>query len=596
MLFRIKPLVITTASTLCALLAVYLAPPTALAGGKGSDIGGPPSEEVHSDRTRFGIDPSALSDEEKAARLDVIQKEYESLKRNQDIIPTRTRRNRVIFVGQMHYPESGKFLRKVFEGDHDMRTRVAALVAIGKSGDPGSIEAAVKKVISTAKKEPVFASSLPRMFEYVDDAEAKAWLLTRLRQKDADVLASIVEAVGHTRNPDALPALKALIEDHKSLAVRFEALRAYGRCGGRKAVGKLLVYLSREEWQLRMAAAEGLGYAGQPEAIEELQRLIIRGEEPIVVETALEAVARIGTRAAIEPLIEGLKVGRLRARQKVRKALRRIAKEEFRMDKDYHVDPNSWTTWWKKVKRGVDPDDPTMTESETASYFRFPIHSDRVLFILDISGSMKWPDAPRDSGIKPSAWRKRRIDVAHRELFAALRSLAKQNRGRVPTKARRKGDTSDVPVAPSADGSEPPTLFNLATFAGVVTEWKPTPVFATEENVEAGIAWIKRQLPRGGTATFDALAFGCLHPDVDTVYFLSDGVPSLGRFEEQETILSEIRKLNRYRRISINTIALIVGLSPIESARKYEDPEDMADFMARIAAENQGKFANESRP
>jgi HEAT repeat protein len=578
-----------------AVLATTLLSVPALGGGKGSDIGGPPTEEVHSDRARFGISPASLSEEEKAARLEVIEKEYGDLKRNQDIIPTRTRRNRVIFVGEMRYPPAGEFLKKVFENDRDMRTRAAAMVAIGKSGDFKTIESAVKKAISSAKKEPVFAGTLPRMFVHVENDEAKTWMLTRLKQKDADVLASVIEAVGLTENPDAMEPLKELIEEHKDMAVRFEALRAYGRCGGRKAVGKLLAYLSHEDWQLRMAAAEGLGYAGQPEAIEELKRLIIRGEEPIVVETALEAVASLGTKDAVEPLIEGLKVGRLRARQKVRKALRRIALEEFRMEKDYHVDPNSWTKWWNKVKRGVDPDDPTFTESETASYFHFPIHSDRVLFILDISGSMKWPDAPRDSGIKPADWDKRRIDVAHRELFAALRALAKQNRSRKIPKARR-GVTSDAPVAPDAEGNEPPTLFNLATFAGVVTAWKQHPVFATEENVEAGIAWISKQLPRGGTATYDALAFGCMHPDVDTVFFLSDGVPSLGKFEEQEEILSELRKLNRFRRLSINTIALIVGLSPIESARKYEDPEDMADFMARIAAENQGKFGNESRP
>lgn len=567
----------------------------ALAGGKGSDIGGPPHEEVHSDRSRFGIKPSSLSDEEKAARLQVIEAEYEELKRNQDIIPTRTRRNRVIFVGEMRYPESGKFLKKVFDGDRDMRTRVAALVAIGKCGDFDTIESTVKKAIAGAKKEPVFAASLPRMFEHVETPEAKEWMLSRLKQKDPDVLASVVEAVGLTENEAALDDLKDLLENEKDLTVRFEVLRAYGRCGKRKAVGKLLSYLSAEDWQLRMAAAEGLGYAGQPEAVEELRRLIIRGEEPIVVETALEAVARLGTRDAVEPLIEGLKVGRLRARQKVRAALRRIARDEFRMEKDYHVDPNSWAKWWDKVKRGVDPDDPTFTESETASYFHFPIHSDRVLFILDISGSMNWPDAPRDSGIKPSDWDKRRIDVAHRELYAALRALAKQNQGREMPKAK-KGETSDVPVAPDADGNEPPTLFNLATFAGVVTAWKQEAVLATEENVEEGIAWIEKQLPRGGTATYDALAFGCLQPKVDTVYFLSDGVPSLGKYEEQETILAEVRKLNRFNRVSINTIALIVGLSPIESARKYEDPEDMADFMARIASENQGRFANESRP
>jgi HEAT repeat protein len=582
------------AALIFASIGAYSLGGDALAKGKGSDIGGPPREEVHSDRSRFGIAPDQLSDAEKAARLEVIEKEYEGLKRNQDIIPVRTRRNRVIFLGEMRYPEASKFLKKVFEGDRDMRTRVAAMVAVGKSGDFATIEATVKKALSSARKEPVFASNLPRMFEQVTDQESREWLLTRLKQKDSDVLASVVHALGHTRNPEALEHLKPLIEEHKSMDVRFEALRAYGRCGGRAAVGKLLVYLSNEDWQLRMAAAEGLGYAGEPEVIEELKRLIIRGEEPIVVETALEAVARLGTRDAVEPLIEGLRVARLRARQKTRRALVRIAKEEFRMEKDYHVDPNSWTTWWKKVKRGVDPDDPTFTESETASYFTFPIESDRVLFILDVSGSMKWPDAPKDSGIRPSDWNGRRIHVAHRELFKALRALAKQNRGRIPK--LKKGETSDFPLVPNEDGEEPPTLFNLATFAGVVTPWQPDVVAATEENVEAGIAWIERQLPRGGTATYDALEFGILANNVDTIYFLSDGVPSLGRFEEQETILSEVRKRNRFKRISINTVALIVGLSPIESVRKYEDPEDMADLMARIAHENQGKFSNESKP
>jgi hypothetical protein len=73
-------------------------------------------------------------------------------------------------------------------------------------------------------------------------------------------------------------------------------------------------------------------------------------------------------------------------------------------------------------------------------------------------------------------------------------------------------------------------------------------------------------------------------------------VPSLGRFEEPETILAELRRANRVRRVSINTIAQNLGKSPIESVLKYEDPDDMADFMGRIAQENFGAFADESKP
>ncbi len=580
---------------LAVALVALLGGPPALAGGKGSDIGGPPREDVRSDRARFGIEPASLTDEEKQVRLEIIEKEYEDLKRNQDLLQVRTRRNRVTFVGEMRYQPSAKFLRKVFDGDRDVRARVGALVAIGKAGDLDAIQYVVKKALSSARKDPVYASSLARMFAGVQLPEAKAWIVTRLKQKDPAVLATVVEAVGYGGHESALPELVKILDTQKDPTLKFETLRAYGRCGGRKAISKLLVYLSNEDWRLRMAAAEGLGFTGDASVIEELKRLIIRGEEPIVTETAIEAVGRLGTRDAIEPLIDGLKVGRLRARQKARNSLVGLAHDLFRQDKDYHVDPNSWTAWWKKVQRGVDPDDETFNARETASYFEFPIQSDRVLFILDVSGSMKWPDAPRTSGIKPSAWDNRRIDLAHRELFKALRALAKQNQGKIPEK-RKRGSTDEIPFAPDEDGVEPPTLFNVATFAGVVTQWQKDVVLADEKNVEAAIAWFKKQLPRGGTATFDALEFGILANNVDTVYFLSDGVPSLGRFEEPETILSELRKVNRFKRVSINTIALIVGKAPIEKALKYEDPDEMADFMSRIATENQGWFADESRP
>jgi hypothetical protein len=344
-----------------------------------------------------------------------------------------------------------------------------------------------------------------------------------------------------------------------------------------------------------MAAIEGLGYTGVPEVIADVRRLLARNEEPIVVETAIEAVARLGTREAIEPLIEGLRVGRLRARQKARAALCSLAKSLFGHDKDYHVDPNAWATYWRKASSGADPDDPTFAEKETASYFRFPVKSDRVLFILDVSGSMNWPDPPDGSEIRPADWKERRIDKAHAELFRVLRDLAKQNRGRIG-KPAKKGETSDVPFAPTEEGVEPPTMFNVATFAGVVTPWREEAVLANDAHVEEAIAWLEKQLPRGGTATYDALEFGITRNLIDTVFFLSDGVPTLGRFEEREAILAEVRRLNRFKRVTIHTIALIIGLSPIESQRKYEDPEDMADLMNRIATDNQGHFSNESKP
>ena len=332
------------------LLASTLACPPSFADsdGKGSGIGGPVASRSKRKR-RFGVDPAELSKSQKAERLKGIEKEYESLKRNQDILQVRTRRNRVNFVGDMRYEQSGKFLKKVFDGDRDKRTRVAALVAIGKSGDFEIIQYAVKKCITWAKKDTVYALSIPRMFKNCRHPDAGTWLLTRLSGvKDQFVLAALVEGLGHTGEPKAVPALLKLATKSKYVPVRFEALRALGSCGGKEVVTDLLPMLTEEDWRLRMAAAEGLGRTGEREIIPQIAKLIGSTETPIVVESATEAIGALGGKTAVEPLIECLRVGRLRARNKARHLLIGIARDEFRQKKDYFTDPNAWASWWKK--------------------------------------------------------------------------------------------------------------------------------------------------------------------------------------------------------------------------------------------------------
>jgi len=563
-----RPTLLRLALALGPLVAAGLAAPAALADGKGSDIGGPVPDTA-ARRSQFGVDPSLLTDAEKEARFKTIVKEYDELKRNQDVLQTRKRRNFVRFVGVMHYAPAAKFLEGVFDTDRDMRTQVNAMVAIGQTGDLATIQSVVKKALASSRKEPEFAAALPRMFREVRNPEAAKWLAARMDVKDADALPWLVEAVGEAGSKDAVPALVELIDKSKDPIVRFEAMRALGRCAKEEGVSKLFNLLADPDWRIRMGAAEGLRFTGDPRAISEVKRLIIETEEPIVVETATEAVgelglAREGTKEAIPPLLDALHAGRMRCREKARQYLIKIAKKLFRQSRDYSVDYEAWKRWYEKVKNGFDPDDPNYAKHETSSFFRFSVQSDMVLFILDISGSMKWPGAPQ--GIKESEWQGSRIDLAHRELFKTIEGLSKE------------------------------TKFNVAVFSGAVMAWQKAEVQATKENQLAAIAWIREQLPRGGTATYDAIDYGISKTRADTIYFLSDGVPSGGRFEEPERILMELRKANRFRRVSINTVALIVGKADYESALKYEDPDEMAEFMNRIAEENYGSFADESHP
>ena len=552
-------------TTAAALLAVLAA--AAFGDGKGSGVGGPPSQN-DGRRPQFGTNPDQFTDAEKEARFKTIAKEYEELKRNQDVLQTRKRRNMIRFVGTMHYPPAAKFLEAAFDGDRDARTQANAMVAIGQTGDLATIQSVVKKALAN-KKDPVFAAALPRMFRDVTNAEAGKWLVTRLESRDAETLPWLVEAVGVSGAKEAVPHLLDYIDKAKDVGLRFEAMRAYGRCAKEEAVSRLFNLIADPDWRIRMGAAEGLRFAGDPRAISELKRLIIKSEEPIVAETAVEAVGELGlvrdgTKEAIPPLLDALHVGRMRCREKARQYLIKLAKKLYRQTRDYSVDHEAWTRWFEKAQHGYDPDDPNFSKRETSSFFRFSVQSDCVLYILDVSGSMDWPGAPR--GMRESEWSSRRIDLARRELVKSI------------------------------DGLSGETRFNAAVFSGAVMAWQKAEVEASKDNKAAAIDWIKRQLPRGGTATYDAIDFGISRTKADTIYFLSDGVPSGGRFEEPETILMELRKANRFRRVSINTVALIVGKADYESVLKYEDPDEMAEFMARIAGENYGQFQDESKP
>ena len=92
---------------------------------------------------------------------------------------------------------------------------------------------------------------------------------------------------------------------------------------------------------------------------------------------------------------------------------------------------------------------------------------------------------------------------------------------------------------------------------------------------------------------------------IDTIFFLGDGSPSLGKHTEQEEILARFRWMNRVRKVKVHCIAILRGkvarfggrLAPPGNARwrsispdRMYDEEEAARFLARLAAEHGGTF------
>ncbi|MGC3970484.1 MAG: hypothetical protein QM775_25050 [Pirellulales bacterium] len=170
------------------------------------------------------------------------------------------------------------------------------------------------------------------------------------------------------------------------------------------------------------------------------------------------------------------------------------------------------------------------------------------------------------------------------------------------------------------DGLTPNTNFNIVAFATDINPWKPGLVAANVVYRDAAKNWVKGLRPIGGsedqytalsglsgaanleagkTNTLKALlfAFG-VDPDkpgkavvtgfdknatkspLDTVYFLSDGRPSVGKLIETNEILKEIKKHNEVYRMVIHCIAI---------------GDFTKEFLRQLAEENGGVFVDMGR-
>ncbi|MCU0725031.1 MAG: VWA domain-containing protein [Planctomycetes bacterium] len=238
----------------------------------------------------------------------------------------------------------------------------------------------------------------------------------------------------------------------------------------------------------------------------------------------------------------------------------RVALEEITGEK-LGLDPGAWEKWLADRKAGAPPPEADPASS-VATYYGMRVFSDRVLFVVDVSGSMK-------------AGEPERIATAREELKKVLAQL------------------------------NPKTLMNIVAFSGTPRWWRDGEVEASPANLAAAKDFADKLEAGGGTNVYDTLeqAF-TQNREIDTIYFLGDGSPSLGTYTEQEEILARVRSLNRMRKIRIHCIALLRGevgrfggrMGPglgrgrsISDERAY-DEEEAARFLARLATEHGGSF------
>jgi len=249
-------------------------------------------------------------------------------------------------------------------------------------------------------------------------------------------------------------------------------------------------------------------------------------------------------------------------------------------------EPQQWLDFWAREResfRLADKPTPPAGDSGTVAkgFFGIPVQGTRVTFIMDISGSMEAPMAPRErttTGAAPPAT-ERRIDAAKRELLKAVESL---------------------PEIAS---------FNLVVFADQVRTWQSELVPATSKGKARFRKYVEGLRPLGGTNLHGGMVEGLkmkslvwtdrYETHVDEIFLLSDGAPSVGTVIDPAEILVLVHETNRFAQVRINTVFITSGGTPGGALAGPpggpgrpgpRGPMDPASFMEKMAEQNGGKF------
>lgn len=378
---------------------------------------------------------------------------------------------------------------------------------------------------------------LIELFAARESAGSLAALAGALKDRDAAVVLEALDRIVADAGAEGLHDELRPLFRHAEPAVRRAAVFALGRLEltDAEAREELFDLAGSSDAATRMGAAAALVEVRTPRAIELLHGLLDDREWPVRAE-ALAQVARLRDKSSIPLLIARLDQENGRLRQDALGALRVITALDLGERSD------RWRTWWEEA--GAKFEVPTADEveeaelhrrklakdsgrTEAATFYGVEVFSERVCFVLDVSGSMRLnagenvdPEAPQDP-TKPS-----RMDVAKEELAKIVRAFP--------------------------DGK----LFNLIFFESEVRSLAKKLVKMKKSVRQTSLRFIREQYSLGGTALYPALKLAFSDPLVDTIYLISDGAPTEGEITDIEEIRAEVRRWNGARRVRIHGITI----------------------------------------
>ncbi len=401
----------------------------------------------------------------------------------------------------------------------------------------------------------------------VDDAALK-----QLSNKDAGVRREALDLLVRHKHAPALKSFEAILKSGKDtvlLGPSVEAISALHKNGeGWEAwEAQLFTYAASPNDDLRRTAMSVLATkqdaARLPIYLQGLQH-----PDWATRAIALSWLVRSNSKEAVTAIIERYQTEPPESRMAADcgDTLRKMTGQPLQDD------PQAWNTWWTNVKstfefpKSKGPKTSSTKRPEAVSgtqapqFYGIEVRSQRVIFVVDVSGSMKEPMVGADYEGEP------RIDAARAELAKIFEALTPNTLFNIITFSDSVvpwldgvDDSEEVGTGNKggarkgpATGPKKPDTRDEKTRARDAEKQKAADELLRKKATE----YVGRLNADGGTNIHDALEEAFRDESVDTIFFLSDGMPSSGKEVDPQVIRDVIQRWNGSRRLKINCIAI----------------------------------------
>lgn len=300
--------------------------------------------------------------------------------------------------------------------------------------------------------------------------------------------------------------------------VRGAALYAYVAIFGDEASAEWVAKLATDKAAgARCAAARWMRLV---EPAVPLATKLLSDSEPSVRRAAVDGAAELARKG--DRAVMALLIARLGSEERPRVAWRIVDVLQSVSGMKYRRDPRPWQGWLK----GLDDTWSAASQAEargevdrgedTVAFAGLPILSDRVAFLIDLSGSI---------------WN--------------------EKNGKLPK------DLAGVQLDRALDHLHEDTLFNVIPYTNTPFPWMEELVQAKPKAVKAGKAFFAECRERGAGNVYDAILVALADERCDSLVILTDGAPSGGTRWNLNLLVPALLEANRYRGVAFDS--LLVG-------------------------------------